>query len=47
VQPDVLKDLMQLRVYFETFGYNKDIRRYRPTIRIRTLIEACKKNKNR
>jgi hypothetical protein len=34
VTPDVLKDIKQLAVYFETFGYSKDIKRYRPTIRI-------------
>jgi hypothetical protein len=34
VTPDVLKDIKELSVYFETFGYSHDIKRYRPTIRI-------------
>jgi hypothetical protein len=30
----------------ETFGYADEIKRYRPTIQIKTMIEACKRNKS-
>lgn len=44
--PTVLKDLKQLSVYFETFSYSKDLKRYRPNIKISDMIDACKKSKN-
>jgi hypothetical protein len=34
VTPDVLKDLMQMKAFLEMFGYAKDLKKYKPDIRI-------------
>jgi hypothetical protein len=43
VTPAMVKDIFQLQAYLEMSGYIKALRRYRPTIRLQTMIDACKK----
>lgn len=40
VTPDVLKDLMQMKAFLEMFSYAKDLKKYRPDIRIQAFIDA-------
>ena len=44
VTPDCVKDVFQLKAFLEMNSYIKELRRYRPTIRLQTMIDACKKN---
>lgn len=46
VTPAMVKDLFQMNAYLEMQSYVKDLKRYRPTIRIKTMIDACRKNPN-
>jgi hypothetical protein len=34
VTPDVLKDMFQMKAFLEMFSYAKDLKKYRPDIRI-------------
>jgi len=43
VCPSVVKDVFQLQAYLEMQTYIKELRRYRPLIKISTMIALCKK----
>ena len=37
--PDMVRDMMQLSQYTEMYSYYKDLKKYRPTMRIQAFIE--------
>ena len=43
VTPAIVKDIFQLQAYLEMQSYIKELRRYRPSIKIITMIAACAK----
>ena len=47
VTPEAVKDIKQLQAYFEMQGYNKELKRYRPFIKIQTMIDAEKRQPSR
>ena len=45
VSPNVVKDIFEMRAYFEMQSYVQELKRYRPAIRIGTiqkLIKSCR-----
>ena len=43
VSPPVVKDIFQLQAYLEMQSYIKALKRYRPIIQIKSMIDECKK----
>ena len=40
VTPDTIKDIFQFQSYFEMFSYMREIKRFRPDMRIQAFVDA-------
>lgn len=46
VSPPMVKDVFQLQAYFEMQSYIKALKRYRPLVKIQTVLDAIRKQPN-